>query len=162
MSERGIQEIVVHHRFRRPKTIPWPVGDGTAPIFEEVIENGVRILRETGRDPLNEFVQASLADTLVYNILAKYQRGDEMALHKTIGQYMDVVGMPTNLAEAQQALIDIENKFNMLTADVKAVFNNNVNEFIDAVSHGKLDEKLAPFAIKKSEEKPIEKEGETE
>ena len=159
----SVSKIIIHHRFNRPKTTPWPVGDGTAPIFEERIENGVRVLVETGRNPLNEFVQASLPETLVYNILARYQRGDEMALHKTVGQFIDVVGMPTNLAEAQQALIDIENKFNTLTADVKAVFNNNVNEFIDAVSHGKLDEKLAPFAVKKPDVVvDVKKDGDTE
>lgn len=141
----AIEKIVIHHRFNRPKTIPWPIGDGTAPIFEETFENGVRVLRETGRDPLNEFVQASLPETLVYNILARYQRGDEMALHKTMGQFMDVVGMPTNLAEAHQAIIDIENKFNTLSADVKACFNNSVDEFIDAVANGKLNERLSSF-----------------
>ncbi|MBQ4332892.1 MAG: hypothetical protein IJC33_03850 [Clostridia bacterium] len=150
MSASKVQEIIIHHRFNRPKTIPWPIGDGTAPIFEETIENGVRVLRETGRDPLNEFVQASLPETLVYNIIARYERGDVAALHRTMGQFIDVVGMPTNLAEAHQAILDIENKFDTLSADVKACFNNNVNEFIDAVANGKLDEKLASF-VKKTE-----------
>ena len=99
---------------------------------------------------MNEFVQASLPETLVYNIIARYERGDVAALHRTMGQFIDVVGMPTNLAEAHQAILDIENKFDTLSADVKACFNNNVNEFIDAVANGKLDEKLASF-VKKTE-----------
>lgn len=142
-----IKDIVIHNRFNRPKTIPWPVGDGTAPIFEEVYVDGVRELRMTGRNPLNEFVQSSLEETQIYNILNRYVRGDISALDKVHGMFMDVVGMPTNLAEAQQALINIERKFDVLPGEVKAKFNNNVKEFVNVVANGKLDEVLKDFKI---------------
>lgn len=158
MSEKG--KIIPFSRFNRPHTIPHPIGDGTAPIFEEVYEDGKRVLKETGRQNLNEFVQASLAETEIYNILARYQRGDESALNKTVGQFMDVVGMPTNLAEAKQALINIEREFNDLPGDVKAVFNNSVDEFVQVVSTGKLDERLAPFRKPEVETPVVEVENE--
>lgn len=140
-------KVIPFSRFNRPHTIPHPVGDGTAPIFEEVYEDGKRVLKETGRQNLNEFVQASLDETKIYNIINRYMRGDESVLNRVNGQFIDVVGMPTNLAEAKQALINIENRFNELPGDVKSVFNNSVDEFVQAVSYGTLDKKLAPFRV---------------
>lgn len=138
-------DVVFFSRSDRPPTKPAPIGDGTAPIFEERFVDGVRTLVETGRQPLNEFVQASLEDTKIYNIISRYQRGDESALNKVVGQYMDVVGMPTNLAEAQNALINIERNFNKLPAELKEKFNNNVNEFVQVVSTGKLADVMNEF-----------------
>ena len=117
----------------RPKTIPVDLGDGTDPVYEKQLVDGVSTLVEVGRTSLFDFVQASKDDTLIYNILARYERGDESALNKMSGVYADVVGMPTNLAEAKASIIRFENMFENLSAEDKARFNNNVNEFLMAV-----------------------------
>jgi len=148
-------KIIPFSRFNRPETIKAPIGDGTAPLFEERIVDGVRVLIECGRNPLNEFVQASLEETKIYNIINRYQRGDQAALNKVGGQFIDVVGMPTNLAEAQNALLSIERQFNSLPGEVKEKFGNNVNQFVQVVSEGKLDDVLKDFQITPA----VEKEG---
>lgn len=122
-------------RLNRPATIPHPVGDGTAPIYEEFVEDGHRVLKETGRDNLFDYVQASKDDCDIYNIIARYQRGDVNVLARRQGQFLDVVGLPTNMAEAHQLMIDVERKFNALDPEIRKKFDNSVDVFVDKVVH---------------------------
>lgn len=134
-------------RTNRPPAVVPPIGDGTAPIYEEFFENGQYVLKKTGKEDLHAFVQASKEETLVYNIISRYQRGDLDALNQRIGQYVDVVGMPTNLAEAHQVMLDVQRKFDSLTPDVKRKFDNDVNVFVDVVSHSTPDKLRDIFGV---------------
>lgn len=122
-------------RLNRLETIPHPVGDGTAPIYEEFVEDGHRVLKETGRENLFDYVQASKDECDIYNILARYQRGDVDVLNRRQGQYLDVVGLPTNMAEAHQLMIDVERKFNSLDPEIRKKFDNSVDVFVDKLAH---------------------------
>lgn len=134
-------------RNNRPATVVSPIGDGSAPIYEEFFENGQYELRETGKDNLFDFVQSSKEESLVYNILERYQRGDLNALNRRVGQYIDVVGMPTNLAEAHRVVLDVQAKFNSLSPDVKKKFNNDVNVFVDTVVHSDVNKLRDLFGV---------------
>lgn len=138
-------------RTNRPPTVVPPIGDGTAPKYEELFENGEYVLKETGRENLHEFVQASKEETLVYNIIARYQRGDLNALNQRVGQYMDVVGMPTNLVEAHRVMLDVQRKFDNLAPDIKSKFDNDVNVFVDVVSHATPDKLREYFGVSSSD-----------
>lgn len=138
-------------RLNRPVAVVPPIGDGTAPIYEEIFENGHVYLKKTGSENLFEFVQASKEETLVYNIIARYRRGDLNALNQRAGQYIDVVGMPSNLAEAHAVMQDVQRKFNSLSPDVRKNFSNDVNVFIDVVSHSKPDELMSYFGVTKAD-----------
>ena len=147
-------------RINRPKTVVPPIGDGTAAEYEEVFENGHYYLRESGKTNLFDMVQASKEETLVYNIIARYQRGDVNALNQRVGQYMDVVGMPTNLAEAHQVMLDVQRKFESLSPDVKSKFDNDVNVFVDAVSHATPDKLKQYFGVTQAQVDNV-KDGDT-
>lgn len=134
-------------RDNRPVSKVPPIGDGTAPIYEEVFENGAYGLKQTGTENLFDFVQASKEETLVYNILSRYQRGDLTALNQRVGQYLDVVGMPSNLAEAYNTMLNVESKFNSLSPDIRAKFDNDVNVFVDVVSHSTPDKLQELFGV---------------
>lgn len=134
-------------RLNRPKAVVPPIGDGTAPKYEEVFENGSYKLVVSGKENLFDLVQASKEETLVYNIIDRYQRGDVTALQQRVGQYMDVVGMPKNLAEAHAVMLDVERKFNALSPDVKSKFGNDVNVFIETVSHSTPDKLQEIFGV---------------
>lgn len=134
--------MIVHSRFNRPKTIPLSFGDGILRKYETRVVNGQREFIVSSESSLDDFVMESFEDTLIYNILSRYERGDELALNKVVGQYMDVVGMPSTLAEAQQLLINISNDFDQMPIDVRQKFNNSVSEFVESVSTGKAAEIL--------------------
>lgn len=138
--------IIPFSRFNRPKTIPASFGSGMEPVFEEKLVDGRLSLVKVGENPISPMIQEFKADTLVYNILARYQRGDINALNVREGQFMDVVGMPTTLAEAQQKLIDVTRQFDQMPLALRQKFNNNVNEYIEAVSNGSVKDVISLFA----------------
>lgn len=153
--------MTIFTRFNRPKAVVPPIGDGTVPIYEEVLdEHGHMSLQITGQDNLFDYVQSSKEETLVYNIISRYQRGDLTALNKRVGQYIDVVGMPTNLAEAHQRLIDVENKFNSLPVDIKKKFDNSFNVYVQTVSNASPDQLMQIFGVTK-EQVAVVKDGDT-
>lgn len=153
--------MIFFSRNHRPMTLVPPIGDGTAPIYEEIIENGVTVLKKTGVDNLFEYVQSSKEESLVYNIISRYQRGDITALSQRVGQYMDVVGMPTNLAEAYSTMLDVRAKFDALPVDIRKQFNNDINVFIDVVSHATPEQLQGIFGVTQAQVNEV-KDGDTD
>lgn len=135
----------VRSRFNRPVSSYAPVGDGMDVLFEERIVDGVKKLVKTGVNPLNEFVQKSLEDTLIYNILKKFEAGNVDVLNKSIGQFFDSTVMPHNLAEAQNSLIKAEAYFDSLPLDVRNKFDNSSSTFFQSVFDGSYLERAAEF-----------------
>lgn len=134
-------------RLNRPTTKVPPIGDGTVPVYGEFFEEGRTVLKVTGKDNLFEYVQASKAECDIYNLLTRYQRGDLDVLNRKVGQYLDVVGMPTNMAEAHQLMLDVQRKFDSLSPDIRKKFDNDVNVFVDKVSHATPDGLREMFGI---------------
>lgn len=154
--------VKVFSRFNRPKTIPAPIGSGMEPVFEERIVDGINQLVKVGENPISPMIQEYAEETKVYNILARYKRGDITALNQRPGQYIDVVGMPSTLAEAQQKLRDVEEQFSRLPLEIRQKFNNNVNEYIDIVSHGTVEDVagilgvVSPQPVEAVPDEPVE------
>lgn len=144
--------MFLRSRFSRSKSVSSPLGSGFSPVYEERIVDGVRTLVKINEDPLNEFVQKSLPDTLVYNILDKYNRGNVDVLNKSIGQFIDVTQFPTSLAEAQNNIIKAQRHFDGLSVDVKRKFDNSPIKFMEAVFDGSVLEKTKDlFPLQNSE-----------
>ena len=139
--------MIFFSRLKRPPTKVPPIGDGTCPTYGEVVKDGHACLEITGKDNLFEYVQASKAECDIYNIIARYQRGDIDVLSCRVGQYLDVVGMPTNMAEAYRVMNDVKRKFDALAPDIRKMFDNNVNVFVDKVSHATPDGLREMFGI---------------
>lgn len=139
--------MIFASRLNRPQTILSPMGDGSAQKYEESFEDGFPHLVPAGKDNLFEYVQASKDECLVSNIIERYKRGDVDVLNRRAGQYMDVVGMPTNLAEAHQVMIDVQRKFDSLDPEVRKNFDNDINVFVDKVSHATGDQLKDLFGV---------------
>lgn len=123
-----------------------PVGGSTSPIYEERLSDGVRNLVIVGETNLFDYVQASKDDTLIYNLLDRFTRGDITALLAKKGQFLDVTGMPTTLAEAQQLMINATERFNHLPAEQRAKFAD-VNDYIEKVAKADIDGLKEIFGI---------------
>lgn len=95
---------------------------------------------------LSPRIQEAKADCMIYNILARYQRGDLSVLSANAGQFMDVTSMPTTLAEAQQKLIDVRNRFEQMPLEIRQQFGNSVDQFIEAVSTGSAKDILGALS----------------
>lgn len=127
---------MVKSRFNRPTTIASPIGDGHSPVYEERIVEGKRKLVQVGADNINEFVQKSLEDTKIYNILAKYENGNIDVLNQMHGEYLDVTSLPKNLAEAHNLIINAHKTFESLPLEVRAKFDHSSDVFLQKVSDG--------------------------
>lgn len=152
-------KISFYSRLNRPKTISPAVGDGTAPVFEKRLVDGHYRLVETGKTNLFDFVQASKEDTLIYNLIDRYVRGDVTALSQRVGQYLDVVGLPSTLAEAQQLMIDVQNKFDHLDSDIKAKFDNSVSVYVNSIAKSSPEQLREIFGITKNDVDKHKKDG---
>lgn len=135
---------VVRSRFNRPVTIPVPEFSGFEIVYEERLDDGVRHLVKVNENPLNDFVQASLADTLIYNIIDKYQKGNLDVLNKTSGHFFDVTGFPTSLAEAQKQIIQAESFFGQLPLELRKEFDYSSSVFLSKIADGSAFEILKP------------------
>ena len=151
--------VKIHSRFSRPVSGIIHFGDGTEPIYEERIVEGVRKLVETGRTNVHEFIQKSLPDTLIYNIIAKFERGNVDILNQRAGQYVDITGLPKTLAEAENIIIKSNRFFDSLPLDVRNRFGNSSSSFLSAVSDGSISEKVPELFKQHKVENPIVNDG---
>lgn len=146
-----------YNRSHYPKTIAYPKSEPNVPVFALKIDKdtGKKELKKTGATNLYEKIQASKEGTLIYNILERFNNGDNEALNKTKGTYGDFSQMPKTLAEAQQSLIDAENAFNELPLDVRREFNMSTSEFLAALTNGKFEAVMTKLQPQKQKAEEI-------
>ena len=146
-----------YSRSNRPETIPYPKSKKIVPTYGLQInkETGKEELVETGKTNIYDMIQASKEETLVYNILKRFESGDIEALTKTKGVYGDFTNMPRTLAEAQQLLIDTENYFNALPIDIKKEFNNSPKEYLASLNNGKFEAVMGKYIKQPPKQEPI-------
>ena len=137
--------VKIRSRFSRPVACLSSFGDGTSPEYEERVVEGVRKLIQVGYTNSFDFIQKSLNDTLVYNVLEKFQRGNIDILNQRVGQFVDVTGLPKTLAEAENIIISSNRFFDTLPVAIKNRFNNSSSAFLQSVSDGSLSSKVPEF-----------------
>ena len=145
----------------KPPRMPYPKSNKIVNTYSLKIDKatGKKELKATGKTDIYEKIQESKESTLLYNILEKYTAGDTSVLDKKQGMYGDVTELPTNLAEAQQLIIEAENTFKKLPIDIRREFNHSVTEFMAGIENGKLEKKKKKKGLK---EKPQEQKVETQ
>lgn len=123
-----------------------PVGSSFSVTFEESIsDSGEPVLVRTGETDNYSYIQASLPDSLVYNIINRFLRGDESALVGSVGRFADITGAPTNLHEAQKMIKHAETEFLKLPPDFRAEFGGTVEGLLAAISSGTFNDTLKKF-----------------
>lgn len=147
--------------FNRPKTTPSPMGSGIRNVLEPRLVDGVYKLVKTGTEDYKAFIEASKEETLVSNIMLRFQRGDVSVLSRTQGFYGDVTGMPSSLRDAQNFVIDLRSKFDALPNDVKLKFDNNFEHYVSKVANFSITDfaeafDLVPKADAASSESEVE------
>lgn len=137
----------VRNRFSKHVRFISPSPTGRSKIYEERMnKDGVLSLVQTGEHNVNDFVQASLESTKIYNILDRFEMtGDVSLLNSMKGFYADVTGFPSTLAEAHNLMLGIEKKFSELSPALKEKFNNSSTRFANEVISGNLGSIIAEF-----------------
>ena len=115
----------------RPDPAPSPTGDGFEVKREfQTMPDGTRNLVEVGHTNTYEIIQASLEQSLIYNILRRHAAGDPTALAAVEGRYMDVSGLPTSLAEMQALVMSARDGFDQLPIEVRRAYDFDAAKFV--------------------------------
>ena len=95
----------------------------------EVDKYGRKVLVKIREVDQYAIIQESLEETKIENMLARAMGGDP-TVFKPDGIYADVSTMPTNMIEARQQIQKLENLWAQVPIDIKAKYNNSVEDFI--------------------------------
>lgn len=92
-------------------------------------EDGELVFVEKDKVPLYAQIQAERDMCELSSILARYENGDDTALNKVNGMYLDIVDMPTNYAELYTAVSKANDIFYNMPTEIKEKYDNNAAMF---------------------------------
>lgn len=108
-----------------------PTGDKIELRHNPVMhENGRRELVKNKKVAIYDLIQSHKEECEIENIIRRAVEGDYSILQKRHGQYMDITGMPSSIAEAQQFIMDMKNEFELLPKEIKAKFEYNPELYV--------------------------------
>lgn len=96
----------------------------------KVMKDGTIQLLKSGEENIQEFIDSFRESTDMSYILHNLSLGNTSVLTNKQMIFGDFTEAPSNLAEAQQILIDGENAFNQLPLDVRQKFDNNFRKWL--------------------------------
>lgn len=124
-----------------------PIGSRELPTYGiRLDERGSKVVYETGKKDIYEFIQSSLEETKISNIIRRAVGGDPTALAAVRGQYLDVSAVPTNLMDFQNLMLRVQREFAQLSAAQREKFDNSVDRY--AALYGS-DEWASALGLKK-------------
>lgn len=132
-----------------------PAGTRLKPIYEyEIKKDGRKQLVKTGEENLYDEIQSHLESVLIENVIKRLDVGDTSAFRKD-GVYLDVSGIPNNMADAMKMRQKIENDWLHQPIEVREKFDNDINKYIATAGERswliatgaiKIDEPISPKA----------------
>lgn len=119
----------------RQNAKPTECGDKMRRTFLWVMQkDGTKTLELDREINQQEEIDSYKDETLIENIVRKATLDPNLFEALSYGMneetFTDVTNMPTTLAEAQQIMIDIEQRWDMLPKEIKAKFENDSSKFI--------------------------------
>lgn len=123
--------------------IPSVHGQGEAPVYEpRYRDDGVLELEETGSRDLYSYIQSFKDSTDIHVIISRFVNGDQSALMKAQGVFMDTEGMPTTYADLLNTMIKVENAFDELPVEIKQRFDSNPHKWVASMDSPDFLEKM--------------------
>lgn len=152
------EAIAFKSMYDRPETIPCETGTRYDKTYTMIIdEHGHKDLKCTGETDRYAKIQSHLEEVLIENILAKATL-DPTILNKREGLYFDSTSMPKTLAEAQNAILALNQEFEKLPAEIKQKFDNSAEKYIAAYGSKEWGDKMGIIEKTVEETKEEKKE----
>lgn len=144
--------------YDRPETVPAETGTEYDKTYTMILDKyGHKHLKCTGETNRYKKIQSHLEECLVENILAKATM-DPSVLNKKQGLYFDSTSMPKTLAEAQNAILALNQEFEKLPAEIKQKFNNSPEQYVAAYGSKEWGDKMGLIKETVEEVKETKKE----
>lgn len=93
-------------------------------------KDGIDHLVRDNKINIYERIQASAEQSDINNIVRRAKQGDPLALNQVKGEYMNVLGAPKNLREAQEFVINAQRQFNNLPLETKKAFDMDPKKYV--------------------------------
>lgn len=140
---------------RVPKTKlqsdPTPIGDYITYATDYYIEDGDKKAKRGQKIDWYGYIQASRDSCDLSTIIARYLSGDSSVINVNAPFYGDIASMPRNVNEVEDLANRIKDGYENFSDEIKGIFNNNFEEFYNAVLNNQVDEKLSAYAVAKEE-----------
>lgn len=147
----------VYTQFDHPKRKATPSGDRYLNVYqEEITRDGIRELVCTGKKNIYAIIQEDKESTLIENILKATAMGDYSMLRMQDPVYIDATTFPKNLMECQNIVLKAKQEFENMPKEVRELFNNSPEAYVNEMGTKEFFEKMAPYNNKIAE---IEKAG---
>lgn len=128
-------------RTNKAETIPAPSGKKfTNEYSMQIDEKGHKTLKKVGETNVYQKIQEGLEDTLIENILTRAALGDNKALNRIQGNYLDCTEMPETLADAQNRILLLKSEFDRLPIELRREYNFSAEEFVADAGSTKWNE----------------------
>ena len=138
-----------------------PVGSDEKPEFGYVkemvadnVDSGKKVgeheeivFKQTGSSSISEYINSFNDTTDIKKIFARYQMGDVSVLSKRVGEFIDSVGCPETLLDAQLAMKNGDKVFSELPASVREKFDSDPLKFVQACQDGTIAQYLEAYDI---------------
>lgn len=128
------------------------INSGNREVIEYVEGSDGRAVPSGTKDLYDE-IQSHRESVELSVLLQRYEAGDETALNKLSGTYIDVTSFPTTLAEAFERVRLAQESFNELPDDFKKLFGNDPNTFAMEYGSAEYNKKIEKY--KKKVEKDL-------
>lgn len=121
-----------HSAYDHPVTVPESPFVAIQPTYERRVQpDGTLELEQVGTKNLAHEIQAGAVGLTPYEVLDRYARCPDPSILKEMEKnYADFTACPRSLAELEQFRIDARNAFYSLPANVRQLFDNNFNVFM--------------------------------
>ena len=116
-------------------------------------EHEARARRRVTRDPVGESLtlQSERDEADINRIVGKYRAGALVEhVNKHQGDYADYTGFPQTYFEAMQQVVEANEMFDSIPADIRKRFNNDPQEFLDFVSTPGNRDELVKMGLAKA------------
>lgn len=145
-------------RYNRPKQTTVPTGKGLKKKYHmELDKTGHKFLVNDEPEDIYALIQSHAEEVKIENIIARAMAGDNTALNKVQGQYMDTTKNPKNLADLQNTMIKMRQDFEKLPVEIKQKFDNDYHVYISTFGTTDWENKMgvpeAREKIKKAHER---------
>lgn len=122
-----------------------PAGSRYENTYQEEIEkkSGKKHLVKTGQTNVYALIQADLEESKIDNIIHKLAMGDYSVLRQAKLTYVDAEDYPKSLMDAQNIVIRAKSEFDKMPAEVKEMFHNSPEEYVQEMGTDAWIDKMA-------------------
>lgn len=123
----------------RPAIIDTPAGsEFSTNYIEKIDQDGKKQLVEAGKTNIYERIQAAKENSLIKNIIERYQIDINRPSNIQEGIGVDLTQMPDNFIDYYNMMQELKAQFEQEPSSIRKEFNNSFEEYLAGANNGKL------------------------